>query len=468
MFQNLQPSDIMALVFAFPVIVVGAVVVRKTCKSNYGFFLLVSMFILNATASRFGLLREMSKAYLRWPLLMILAVLAFLPVDRTATSGRHGAFRVGIFFFLVIAMMSVVYSPSRTYVFMRVVSFAILCVGVYVGVFQRAAWPERLRGFMDVFYKLAFAVVGVGVLVFVRPLGEGESRFSGFFYNPNGSGIFCAIFLPIVIWQYWERKGSRLRLMPLGLAIVMAAFVFLSGSRSAVITTFFASAFLLMTLYGSGALIPVGLISAVAVTGVIASGYFTADVLEGTRFDRSTGALGSTHRWDLWMDAVPYIKDRPILGTGFGYSRYIFDERIEREGLDPMAYHGRTLHSMHVQVLVDLGIVGVVFLEAFIIYLLVQGAQVFFKRDGTRERALAAALFASCLVVCMDSFVHGWLYSAGSQCALLFHVIAACTLQATSQWQLARQVESASEAPGEGVPLAVGEGAGGTDKAVGS
>ncbi len=187
MFQNLQSSDIMALVFAFPVVVVGAVVVRKTCKSNYAFFLLVSMFILNATASRFGLLREASKAYLRWPLLMILAALALLPVGRTATSSRHGGFRVGMFLFLVIAMMSVVYSPSPKYVFLRVVSFVILCVGVYVGVFQRAAWPERLRGFMDVLYKLAFVVAGLGMLVLVRPMGVGESRFSGFFYNPNGS-----------------------------------------------------------------------------------------------------------------------------------------------------------------------------------------------------------------------------------------------------------------------------------------
>ena len=444
-------GDVFDKVFVGALALIAAAVLRVRCKSNYGFYLFIAMFILNATASRFGILREPAKAwYVRWPVLMMLAALAFTPTGSTATTRRHQGFRAGIAVFLVIAVISSVYAPSEQYVFMRAVSFGILCVGTYWGVFKRAGGRDRLKEYVDVLYKLAFVVVGLGMVMLVRPMGEGETRFSGFFYNANGSGIFCAMLLPVVIWTYWERRrlGSRGALTALGLAIVMAAFIFLSGSRGAIITTFFASAFLLVTLYRSQAVILVGVILAVAVVGVIASGYFSTDTLEGTRFDRSTGVLGSTHRMDLWREAWPYIEEHPIRGTGFGFSRYIFEAKIRTDGLDPLAFHGRTLHSMHIQVLVDLGIVGLVFLEVFIIYLLVQGWKIFFRRDRTPERALAAALFASCLVVCMDSFIHGWLYSAGSQCALLFHVIAACTLQATSQWEAARRAGAATEEDG--------------------
>jgi len=102
---------------------------------------------------------------------------------------------------------------------------------------------------------------------------------------------------------------------------------------------------------------------------------------------------------------------------------------------------------MHIQTAVDLGIIGVLFLWLMLAYIIAVGAKVAVNKDNMSERGMTAALFATCFIVALDTVIHGWLYSAGSQFTIMFHVAFVCMLQAMAQWTFRRR-RAASHGPG--------------------
>ncbi|MFH0964195.1 MAG: O-antigen ligase family protein [Planctomycetota bacterium] len=471
MLENLRTIDPIVLVFGATLALFAALALRLACKSNYGFMLLATLLVLTAAATRFTPLRALTKGVLRWPALIAMAGIGVLPVRRTATSWRHKGVLLGVAGFVAVSFLSCSYSIWPLYSFQKAGSVAILMVAAYVGVYQRAAHKEKLWEFAEVLYRLALLIGGLSALLIMAPVGgRASSRFAGFFLNPNGLGLFCSMLLPVAIWRHYEMRRLRKtsRHIALALVFVLAALVFLSGSRGAFISGFLASAFVLFVLYGSRALLPVAAIIVIGVLGVVGNQLLQSFVLQKTEhLIRAERLATLTHRTELWRRAWPYVKAKPILGSGFGVSRYIFyDPQIEAGTFDPSDTYYTTLHSMHIQVAVDLGIVGVFFLWALLAYIGYLGIRILLERDRSPERALAAGLLGGCIVVAMDTVIHGWLDSAGSQGAFLFHVMFACLLQATAQWReerrLTREAEdagsaaageaasAAGEAPGEG------------------
>lgn len=414
---------------------------RAFFKSNYVYALFILCLVLETAASRFPLIRDIAKSFLRWAMLALMAGLAILPVRRTPTSGKHPGVLACMFLFVVLTFVSSLYSVWLRYSLERAISFAILAVAVYVGVYRNACLPERLREMMDMFFLLALIICGITVVTIVFPVGEG-TRLSGFFGNPNALGMFCAIFLPIVIWQYWERtrRKMRWRLVALALSIVMVVVIFMSGSRGSTIGAFLMCGFLLTVLWGAKAAVPVVSLGILGVAGILASRGAQAFLSEKTAHLVRAERLGTlTHRTELWARAWPYILDKPFFGSGFGVSRYIFyGDQVDLNQLSVADVYYTTLHSMHIQAAVDLGIVGVSFLWLMIGYIFAVGAKTAMHKDNTSERGMTAALFAACAVVAMDTVIHGWLYSAGSTAAI-FHAMFVCMLQAGAQWDLTRR-----------------------------
>ena len=425
--------------------VIGAILLlfvgRAFFKSNYVYVVFILIMVMLTGASRFPVMRELAKGVLRWGMLALVAALGILPLRRTSTSGKHPTVLACVFLFTTIALLSSFHSIWPSYSAKRAVSFAMLAVAVYVGVYRHACLPGRLREMMNMFFLVAAAVCGISAVTVIFPVGEG-TRLSGFFYNPNALGMFCAMLLPIVVWQYWDRtrRKMRWRLVALVLSIVMAGLIFMSGSRGSFVGAFMGCAFLATALWGAKAAVPMASLGILGAVGIVASRAAQAFLSDKTAHLVRAERLGTlTHRTELWARAWPYIMEKPFFGSGFGVSRYIFyGDQVNLNQLTPADLYYTTLHSMHVQTAVDLGIIGVLFLWLMLAYIFLLGAKIAMFKDSTSERGMAAALFATCVVVALDTVIHGWLYSVGNQMTVVFHIVFVCLLQAMAQWPLAR------------------------------
>jgi len=108
-----------------------------------------------------------------------------------------------------------------------------------------------------------------------------------------------------------------------------------------------------------------------------------------TRVDLSTGD-GLSHRRDRWATALGVIREKPLVGQGFG-QEWVYLSGIGSEG---------RAHNAYLTVWIELGIGGVAFLLA-IVYQFVSAGIMLYKQPQFRMHgALLLALMAA---ICLDS-----------------------------------------------------------------
>lgn len=109
----------------------------------------------------------------------------------------------------------------------------------------------------------------------------------------------------------------------------------------------------------------------------------------GGEAGRGTSRLGSfagESRYALWKSAVHENATAPLVGTGSGTFQYWWNR--DAAGTEAV----RDAHSLYLQTLGELGIVGLAILAAFLFAVLGGGARAVFRTDGAERSALAAAL----------------------------------------------------------------------------
>lgn len=114
------------------------------------------------------------------------------------------------------------------------------------------------------------------------------------------------------------------------------------------------------------------------------------------------GSVGGESRYELWRAALDENATKPVTGTGSGSFELWW------------ARHGRTgesvrdTHSLYLQTLGELGIVGLVLLVAFLVTLFVAGGRMVL-RSSAAERSLLAAALAGCAAFCLTAVVD-WMW----------------------------------------------------------
>jgi putative inorganic carbon (HCO3(-)) transporter len=110
----------------------------------------------------------------------------------------------------------------------------------------------------------------------------------------------------------------------------------------------------------------------------------------GTITSEGTHSGTGADRWNLWRLGWRVFSERPIFGVGAGnFGVYAFfhippDDMLGRYAANQWAIYGRVLHSVHMQVLVEFGLVGV----ATYVWMLVD----FWKRNAAlRSQAFILA-----------------------------------------------------------------------------
>jgi hypothetical protein len=107
------------------------------------------------------------------------------------------------------------------------------------------------------------------------------------------------------------------------------------------------------------------------------------------------GSVAGESRYQFWSAAVDENASKPLTGTGSGTFEYWW----ARNGGVPEIAHDT--HSLYLQTLGELGIVGLLVLVAFLLVVLVGGGRNAVR--ATRARPELAAAFAGCVAFCITA-----------------------------------------------------------------
>lgn len=208
------------------------------------------------------------------------------------------------------------------------------------------------------------ALLGILEYIFVK-----TGRITSTFVNPNPFGTY----LLILFLFYWGYSLREKKLFLNILSVVFLVALFLTGSRGAYLSLIVALPFIFIgfsknevkknlfktVLFFSGSL---------ALTWLIM--YIAPIVQESLGLDVSlldsllrSGSLenSSTGRFEFWKAAIRVFAERPL--TGFGLGTFFQSYFI---GYGGNQWYSRFAHNHYLQILAELGIVGLILFMAFI------------------------------------------------------------------------------------------------------
>ncbi len=147
-------------------------------------------------------------------------------------------------------------------------------------------------------------------------------------------------------------------------------------------------------------------------------------------------SVGGEGRYEFWSVAVDENAGKPLTGTGSGTFEYWWD----RDGSGGVV---RDAHSLYMQTLGELGIVGIVLLAAFLLIVLLGGARATLRVSSEGRPQLAAAL-GGCVAFCFTA-IFDWMWQVP--------VLPVATLLLASVLVSAAGQEAGERGPGLRLPL---------------
>ena len=221
---------------------------------------------------------------------------------------------------------------------------------------------------------LAFAALALGLFAITDYLfGFGwaleSGRAAGGAGDPNYFAVYQVIALPVTLAMGANARSQGLRVALYAAAAVIVLSVFVSLSRGGLLTLAVVSVLALAlptrTLFRSP--VQKAAIFCIFLIGVAFASQSTATEI-GSRFTTlaSRDETGSG-RTGLWMAGWTAIKDRPLLGLGYGGFRGASNDLILRTpGVDLRHYElrpkGHEAHNMYISTTADLGVPGLALL----------------------------------------------------------------------------------------------------------
>jgi len=415
-------------------VLVGGVLVLHLLRIRRGMptVLFGCFFIFLAASSNLRPLQIASKGILRWLALALLAGAALLYLHRSRERiNRFTAIHWGFLVFVLLALLSLTYSDYPRYTFLRVVSVFLVFVTAFVTAWYYASDGGGVLSIIDVITKFAAFVLLIGFVMIPVPgvRSFDGRRFLGFFANANGNGTFFAMMLPLLLWRFHYERKTPWRQVWFGIVAAAILNIVLSGSRGAMGAGFVAGVVTQTRLDKKK--LATGLVIALVLAGIggltrIGVAEFRAGA-EALARKESLGTL--THRTEMWREAWPHFRKSPLLGIGFGTSRFVLmDEGSAESAAGTIGASAAALHSEHVEMLIEMGALGYAFLLGFIAYVAYLGVNAF-QRGRAPMADLSVALCGVILVVFTDMIIHSWILSAGNSTCVIFWMIVALFLK---------------------------------------
>ncbi len=384
--------------------------------------------------------------YFRWVPLAALCLLALVLSIRLRSLPRP-LYRADAIVLAIIglAFFSAIYSIDPQITIARAFTLLLVYGALFWGVwiYADASGAENVIRFPVLAAAVAFAL-HIAVSPFLPNVGfPYYGRFAGWAENPGTVGALVALTLPFVLWCTIESQQRRYKVL---IGVMLIALT-LSQARVEAIAALVGSGYFLWRALPRRRLL---LLAAVAVFvgvfllwGYVGVGLLVPHVLSGVASPTETGVASPTEtgvaspwqlpadprysieniqtlsgRVDKWAVGLNYLRERPLLGFGFGTEDRLFGFH----GVDSEVYRytGAYFHNSYLGLAVQLGLVGLVLLYTPLLFLVMREI----RADAaiTRQNLVRSALLGVVLSGMSGAFFSSWLYSMGNANALPFWI----------------------------------------------
>jgi O-antigen ligase len=308
---------------------------------------------------------------------------------------------------LGLAFISGEFSIDPSLTFGRAVSVTLLYAATFWTIWSWALrYGEKIILDPLVAAGALIFIVGLLMIPLTAEAWQEDGRFRGCLVNPNTLGLLAALFSPLVLWRFFQRKwwSDAALFVAIWISLILAA------TRNGLIAALVGTAIVLFWSISRAWL----LFGAVAVFGLI--GLLIGN-LENLSEDSAlarlapTAEVGSAGRTDMWDLGWDLIQQSPIIGHGFGTEDLAFSEGSFRE------YEGKRFHNSYLGMAYELGYVGV---AAFFGPLILLALTQFWRRRGMTELALPHVLLAVLVAGLVSAFFESWIYSVGNALSFPF------------------------------------------------
>lgn len=369
-----------------------------------------------------------------WVRFAVLLLVALHGAVRLRGRGKGEPPPTPLLLLLVLCAVSLLWADPFDYAAASTVFLALLATLLFGFVARLAFSSDAATRTVDRIVRVVLLLCVVGLVPYGRAEGlfvEGTGRLRGFFNNPNGLGITCALLAPFLAVAA-SRATGRDRVVRWSIVGGLAALAFLSGSRTGFGGVVAGVSVALFIRHPSRYLAGVAVVGALAAAATLTRGDIdleegaTGNLIRGQTIARLSGRL------DRWAAGVEMWQESPVLGKGFMTSRRIQFVETREDGTvagADTAGQGVNFHSQHVETLVDLGLVGEVLLVALGVSLARRARRLAHAATDPAGAALGAAYLGTLTAVALDSFFHNWLLTPGSPFALLFWSLTAIVLR---------------------------------------
>lgn len=315
--------------------------------------------------------------------------------------------------FAVIAMASALWSQTPIYTgasALGLLSYLLLACLVISVLGEEATLRVLLFSLLAFALTALVAIMLLPGMAWLVPSGYiGAERLQGLSGHPNVLGEQMAVMITLAAIcrrQGFINRWTFVICIGLGLLILEA-----TGSRTMLAAAFLAWLIVALRQKGMLKIVAIGVASlAAAFTFVLAMGMDPIPPVLLSSFSRSGSTwelITLTGRTELWTIALELLGERPFLGWGFNGTEALFVANVGR------AFYGDPVnaHSLYMQTLVSLGIIGSLPLFALLVLFLVRAVvdpdpardhiMLLVLIIGIAEVAIAATPSALTLVFCV-------------------------------------------------------------------
>lgn len=222
-------------------------------------------------------------------------------------------------------------------------------------IWEFARGAARQRQLMAVYLAGAVAGAGIGIARFAMHLETYYRRYAATGFDPNDFGLLLALSLPMSLYLGFGSRGWR-RWLCYGAAAVVIAAILLTASRTALLASFAAFAFLAGT-WRSGTVFH--RVASLALWVYLVLGLFafapapSRDRLATIPREVTQGSINS--RKQIWKSGARVWLQHPITGVGAG----AYPEAVRPQLGTPAVQGARYVaHNTFLSVLVEGGVVG--------------------------------------------------------------------------------------------------------------
>jgi O-antigen ligase/tetratricopeptide (TPR) repeat protein len=304
-------------------------------------------------------------------------------------------------------------------------------------------WIAMSGGMMVVFALVQYLFSnGKLFWVFEHPQVTTLDRPIGAFLNKNHFSQFIAVTIgPLVCWLFL-RMGTRSRrtgpsdwtgdrVPKTAQCVAIAALVALSlvavliaRSRGGFLAVGGASAVLLFGLYAKSLISrrQLGVLSGIGLTVCLLMGIVGHDKL--TRIMHRLDTWSDNGRFPIWQANLQTISEFPIIGTGIGSHRYVYQRFLDQPFRDGEYSHAE---SSYLQILTETGLIGFsvcVVCVLLCFYWCCRGVKISQSRDSTLVLCAATATLVASCIQSLGDFV--W-YIPG--CMVMVVLMMACAFR---------------------------------------